>query len=150
MYQNILVAVDSSGTSQRALQEAIRLAKGSGARLCVLHVVEELAAPFMGDGVDVLVDVRELLAAWRRQGEAVLQAAAEAVREAGLDVEVALVESAGERIAKVIDKTAVERGAELIVLGTHGRRGIDHVILGSVADDLVHIASRPVLLVRGT
>ena len=145
MYQRILVPIDGSATSERALQEAIRLAGGK-AQLRLVYVLEEV---FPLDTVGYsFIDLAALQEAVRHTGERALAQAAEKVRRSGTTAETALLESKGERIASVIVDAARQWQAELIVIGTHGRSGLSRLLLGSVAEGVVRGASVPVLLVR--
>ena len=145
MYQRILVPIDGSATSERALQEAIKLAAGKG-QLRLVYVVEE-AYPLDAEGFAV-IDYAALQEAVRKTGERSLAQAAENARRSGITAETALLDLGGERVAGVIDNEALNWKADLIVIGTHGRSGLSRLLLGSVAEDVVHRASVPVLLVR--
>lgn len=147
MYQRILVAMDGSGTSDKALGEAIKLAQVHRATLRLVHVVDT-AVMDVDDGG--LVSLHEVLEALRHGGESLLGKAAARVREAGVEVETVMLETqAIGRVATQIVEAAQDWPADLIVLGTHGRRGIVHLLLGSVAEDVVRMAVTPVLLIRG-
>lgn len=146
MYQKILVPVDGSPTSSRGLQEAIQLAKLAVARIKLLHVVDEIS--FMTSfeaGMGLTAEMLQLL---KEGGEQVLQEAATQVRAAGLEVETELVESYAGRVSDLIIDKAREWGAQLIVLGTHGRRGAGRMLLGSDAEQILRQSPVPVLLVR--
>lgn len=146
MYQHILVAVDGSSTSERALQEAIKLAKELGSGLRILVVVE----PVVLTGEAEYVNYNEIHKAVVGYGQNVLKKSADAARNAGAEAEIRLIESKafGERVADVIAHEA-DAWADLIVIGTHGRRGFNHLLMGSVAEGVVRIATKPVLLIRG-
>lgn len=146
MYQHILVAVDGSSTSDRALQEAVKLARELKARLRILVVVE----PILLAGEQQYIDYNEIHKAVVGYGRDVLKKAGDAAQKAGIEAESALIESKGfgERVADVIAHEADARGADLIVIGTHGRRGFNHLLMGSVAEGVVRIATKPVLLIR--
>lgn len=145
IYQRILVPIDSSATSERALQEAIRLAD-SKAKLHLVYVLEEVF-PLDAEGY-AFIDYAALREAVRHTGERTLAQAAEKVRRSGTTAETALLEASGERIASVIKDEAQHWQADLIVIGTHGRSGLSRLLLGSVAEGVVREASVPVLLVR--
>jgi len=145
MYQRILVPIDGSATSERALQEAIKLAAGK-AQLRLVYVVEE-AYPLDAEGY-AYIDYSELQEAVRKTGERTLAQAAVKVRRSGITAETTLLDVPGERVASVIDNEALKWKADLIVIGTHGRSGLSRMLLGSVAEDVVRGASIPVLLVR--
>jgi len=145
MYQRILVPIDGSETAERALQEAIKLVAGK-AQLRLVYVIEE-AYPLDAEGY-AFIDYATLKEAVRLTGERALTQAAEKVRKAGMTPQTALLEASGERIASVIDGEALKWGADLIVIGTHGRSGLSRLLLGSVAENVLRAASVPVLLVR--
>ncbi|MDD5383806.1 MAG: universal stress protein [Gallionella sp.] len=145
MYQRILVPIDGSVTSERALQEAIRLADGK-AQLRLIYVLEEIF-PLDTEGY-AFIDYATLQEAVRHTGERTLAQATEKVRQSGMTAEAALLEASGERIASVIKDDALHWQADLIVIGTHGRSGLSRLLLGSVAEGVVRGASVPILLVR--
>ncbi len=145
MYQRILVPIDGSATSERALQEAIKLAAGKDC-LRLVYVIEEIY-PLDAEGY-AYIDYAALQDAVRHTGERALVQAAEKVRSSGATAETALLEAHGERVASVIDSEASHWPADLIVIGTHGRSGLSRLLLGSVAEGVVRGASVPVLLVR--
>jgi nucleotide-binding universal stress UspA family protein len=148
MYKHILAAVDGSDTSNLALQEAIRLAKDQKAALRLVHVVDEAAAYMQLELADQLANYQEAI---RKRGQKVLSTCAAVVREAGLaaDTKVKLIDTLDHRVYDAIEEEATEWPADLIVIGTHGRRGFRHLILGSVAEGMLRVATRPVLIVRG-
>jgi len=145
MYQRILVPVDGSSTSERALQEAIKIAAGN-ALLRLIYVLEEIYS--LDAEAYAFVDYPALQDAMRKTGERILVQRANKVRHAGLKVETAVLDVTGERVASVIDGEAQQWGAELIVIGTHGRSGLSRLLLGSVAEGVARGTSVPVLLVR--
>ena len=146
MYERILVPVDGSDTSTRALLEAIKLASGK-ARLRLVYVVDEIY-PLDAEGY-AYIDTEALREAVRHTGERVLTQAAQSLQKSGVTVETALLEAGGQRIASVIDGDAKAWPAQLIVLGTHGRSGLSRLLLGSVAEGVVRGTTIPVLLIRG-
>ena len=145
MYQHVLVPVDGSQTSDLALREALKLIGAGKAELRIVHVVEAVM-PLL----DVeLLNVEELRQAVHDAGLKILARAEAAAREAGVSAKTTLIEArAGARIANVIADEAREWPADLIVIGTHGRRGVDHLLLGSVAEGVIRAAPAPVLLIR--
>ncbi len=143
MYQRILVPVDGSPTSNRGLDEAIGLAKLSGGRLRLVHVVDGMIftssfEPASGQILSMLTDA----------GAKVLADARARVEATGVPVDTDLPETFGGRVCDVVNAQAQRWHADLIVLGTHGRRGIGRLLLGSDAEQVVRTASIPVLLVR--
>lgn len=148
MYEHILVAIDGSATSDAALAEAQKLAKLHGSRLEIVHVVDVLSV-YSGDSP--FVDVADLEESLTKSGRTLLDRAATAAMQTGLTTEAKLlkIEKFDQRIANVVVAEAARWPADLIVVGTHGRRGLSHVFLGSVAEGIVRSAPVPVLLVRG-
>jgi nucleotide-binding universal stress UspA family protein len=144
MYKRILVPIDGSSTSDRALLEAIKLIDAQPVQLRLVHVVDDLQ--FLD--TEGYVDYAELRELTRKIGERSLAKAKEVARQADITVETSLLDANGERIAQVIDAEAESWSADLIVIGTHGRSGFNHLLFGSVAEGVVRGASVPVLLVR--
>src|SRR5690349_6117546 len=144
MYKNILVPVDGSGPSTRGLAEAVNLAKSEGATLHLVHVVNELV--FMDGDIPELYDV--VVRSLREGGQAVLESAATYVRRNELEPKTYLMERFGGRASDTIVDQAKEVGADLIVMGTHGRRGVSRLTMGSDAELVVRSACVPVLLVK--
>ncbi|MHB9021769.1 MAG: universal stress protein [Halothiobacillus sp.] len=146
MYQNMLVAVDGSHTSEIALKEAIKLCKELQGRLRILHAVE---IQFNWEGA--YTDPSALWDAMIRDGEDVLRKAGATAADAGVPAETKLIkiENIGRRIQDVVEEEAHTWPADLIVIGTHGRRGINRIFMGSVAEGVIRIATKPVLLIRG-
>lgn len=143
MSQRMLVAVDSSALSDLAVGEALKLAQQQHARLRLLHVVQvEIGRT---DGMWYETIQQEL----RQQGQQIVDAAATRLRQAGIEVETILRESDGQRVGDVVVAEAQSWPADLIVVGTHGRRGLERLWLGSVAERITRAAPVPVLLVRG-
>jgi nucleotide-binding universal stress UspA family protein len=145
MYKRILVAIDGSDTSKRALREALQLAKDGKAALRVLHVLDLVT--FTTDTPSGFAAYEEAL---RVGGEQMLSDASDMAEKAGVACETKLLEMEedGRRMAEEIAEDAGAWRAELIVIGTHGRRGMNRLLLGSVAESLVRIAPAPVLLIR--
>lgn len=145
MYQRILVPVDGSVTSDRALQEAVKLANAES-QLRLIYVLDDIY-PLDAEGY-AYINTDALHEAMRHTGERLLTRAAKSAQRSGAVVETALLEASGHRIATVIDEDAKRWGADLLVLGTHGRSGLSRLLLGSVAEGVVRGAASPVLLVR--
>jgi nucleotide-binding universal stress UspA family protein len=148
MYQRILVPVDGSSTSAQGLAEAIAIAKLTQGRIRLLHVFME---PFEAVGIDGAMcsgaDIHRLV---HEGGEILLAKAAEQVRSQGAAVDTVLESSDGARVCDVVAKAAKAWSADLIVIGTHGRRGVGRMLLGSDAEQILRMSPAPVLLVRGT
>jgi nucleotide-binding universal stress UspA family protein len=146
MYQNILVPVDGSATAERALREAIQLARVLSSRIRVIHVVN--GAPWIAHGAPGVTE--EFVTQLRSTGESIIHEAKVAVRSAGVEVDDRLIEAIGEQAGDIVVAEANEWPAELIVCGTHGRRGLKRLLMGSDAEHIVRHSPAPVLLVRGS
>ena len=143
MYSRILVPIDGSTTSDCGLTEAIKLAKDQKARLRVLHVVDEPF--FMYDMAGYRGDIKDAM----KEGGAHLVARAKAAAVAqGLEVETDVIDAGSLPVADRILDDAKDWDADLIVMGTHGRRGFATRLLGSDAQAVLHGFAAPVLLVK--
>lgn len=147
MYNRIFVAFDGSSCSGRALEESLKLAKDQHAVLRAVHVLDE--SPFYSYPAP-RIDVAPLLQAWREAGQDVLQQAVEMAQKEGLSIETELLETHGQGIADIVLEAANNWFAELLVVGTHGRHGVEHVLVGSVAENVVRKTNLPVLVIRGS
>lgn len=141
--RTILVATDFSAASRPAFAAALDLARRDGARLVVLHVMMP-PSPFVGD--ELPGSWLELEARARRDAERRLAAAVSQAERAGIATTGTLVKGAP---AEVIVRVARREGADLIVIGTHGRSGLGRLFMGSVAARVLGTAKCPVLTVRG-
>ena len=145
MYDKILVPVDGSGAANRGLREAISLVKAHGGVIRLVHVVNELVLDYSyGSGLYANTVVDSL----RAIGKQILDEAESQARQAGLTPERVMVETIGGPAATALVAEAQKWGAELIIMGTHGRRGLRRLALGSDAELVLRSASAPVLLVR--
>jgi nucleotide-binding universal stress UspA family protein len=145
MFSKILVPVDGSETSNRGLAEGIKLATTLGSRLYLVHIVNEFIPDFSYGAAQY---VTALIDSTREQGMAVLAEAVAEAQKYGVPAHSELLETIGDRAADLIVRHAKRIGAELIVMGTHGRRGFRRLALGSDAEQVVRLAGIPVLLVR--
>ena len=145
-YRRILVPIDGSRASNRGLREAIRLAKAQKAKLQLVHVVDEHTA--LVSGAEVGPYMVDLMLELRQRGSQVLRKAEALVRRSGLKCTAVLLEAQTGPAADVIVRHARKSGADLIVIGTHGRRGLRRLIMGSDAEQIVRTAPVPVMLVR--
>jgi nucleotide-binding universal stress UspA family protein len=146
MYGNILVPVDGSETSACGLNEAIKIATKLGSRIRLVHIVNELVFA----GGDAGMYASDLIASLRNGGKLLLVQAAAQVRRQSVETDSVMIESMGAFAADLIVEQARLWPADLIVMGTHGRRGLVRVAMGSDAECVVRVASVPVLLVRNT
>jgi len=146
MYDRILVPIDGSPTSDRALAEAAGLARLCSATLRLIHVMDPLTHITGYERPDIYV--REIEPAIRKAAQELLAKARDSVADARVRVETALIDSHGERVSDLIIDQAKAWPADLVVIGTHGRRGVDRVLMGSDAEQVARRSPVPVLLVR--
>lgn len=140
-FKTIVVPTDFSPASERAIMHARELAERFGASVLLLHVVEDpYAAAAWSEAFLAMPDIREPL---RQEALKRLEEAASAF--AGLPT---TMEAVVGTPAATIVKAAADRSADLIVMGTHGRSGVAHLLLGSVAERVIRLAPCPVLTVR--
>jgi nucleotide-binding universal stress UspA family protein len=146
-YKRILVPVDGSATATAGLREALRIAKSMGARVRLVYVIDEFpvvqSEAYGFTGVD-------LVRALADEGKAVLARAGKLAAGKRVKAESGLVRSAMGRVGEVIVREAKKWRADLIVMGTHGRRGLSHVVLGSDAETVIRASRAPVMLIRST
>jgi nucleotide-binding universal stress UspA family protein len=143
MFYRIIVPTDFSSCAEEAWRIAQGLAGMSGAELVLTHVLTE--APLFREGPFIMPKVREVFEAARSFGEAALEEWVGKARAEGLSARAALRTGV---VYQEIVALAVDERADLVVIGTHGRGGIDRALLGSVADRVVRLARCPVLTVR--
>jgi nucleotide-binding universal stress UspA family protein len=146
MYQRILVPIDGSPTSDKALSTAMQMAKAFSARLRLVHVVEETAYlsgydPFGGYSGDLIRVMRE-------SGEKILGQGMAAAKAAGVEAETLLFDKLGQRLGEAVANDAKLWGADLMVVGTHGRRGLGRLLMGSGAEQIIRQSPVPVLVIR--
>jgi nucleotide-binding universal stress UspA family protein len=147
MYRKILVPVDGSETSTRGLNEAIKIAKVQGSQLHLVHIVNEFILDIT---YSAGVFPQNLIESLVKTGRSVLDAGEAAARKQGVTVDSVLLESIGGVAADLILAQAKIWQPDLIVMGTHGRRGLARLALGSDAENVVRAATVPVMLVRGS
>jgi nucleotide-binding universal stress UspA family protein len=144
MYKRILVPVDGSATANHALTTALQLARDSGGRVRLLHALDELA--YLA-GYEYSPDVFKIA---RENANKVLDDAAAIAQSAGIPCERVLIDAPGVRLGESAAAEARQWDADLIVVGTHGRRGLGRVLLGSGAEQVIRLAPVPVLVIRGS
>ena len=145
-YRRILVPMDSTGTAQRGFQEALALAARLDATLVLLHAIEPVVVmPDMGTVAtwQALRDSQQAL------GRTLLDDAQKLATAQGVQVETVLAETGTQRVAETIVDEVAARHCDLIVMGTHGRRGMRRMLLGSDAEMVLRLSPVPVLLARG-
>jgi nucleotide-binding universal stress UspA family protein len=149
MFERIMVALDGSAASNAALKAAVQLARDQHAKLQGLYVVDDMAVALnfasrygAGGFTDALHESLHQL------GGDVLDQARKAAEASGVTIECLLAEARGESVARAILEEANRSKADLLVLGTHGRRGLARMVMGSDAEAVVRQATVPVMLVR--
>jgi len=143
MYERILVPVDGSAPSTAGISEAVKIARLSKGSIRLVHVVNEIQAI---QGGCYSAELRDSLFA---QAENLVADAKVTVEKQGLNADTAVIDALGGPTGEVIVAYATEWKADLIVIGTHGRRGLARLVLGSDAEYVVRTASIPVVLVHG-
>jgi len=143
LFYRIVVPTDFSDCAEEAWRLAQRLAAASDAELVLVHVLVE--APLFNEGSFTMDRVHNVFEAARKWGQESLDAWMNQAQAKGLKARVAL--RTGVPYREIVDLVTDER-ADLVVIGTHGRGGIDRALLGSVADRVVRLAPCPVLTVR--
>jgi len=145
MYAKVLVPIDGSTTARRGLDEAISLARRLGSSLHLLNVVD---ARYLMAEVALYAPPNQLLDDWQAVGAKLLADAAAQAQAQGVTTDSAVLCDPGQRVCDLILGEARKCGAELIVMGTHGRRGLSRLTLGSDAELVLRESPVPVLLVR--
>ena len=146
MYQRILVPVDGSPPSEAGLEVAIDMAKLTGGQIRLLHVVDPMPFAYSAEGYGAMAT--DVLALLRESGEKVLREARQRVVAEGVAADTVLLDGYGGRLSDRVGEQVQDWKAELIVIGTHGRRGVPRMLLGSDAEQVLRTAPVPVLLVR--
>lgn len=144
MYKHILVAVDGSEAARKAVVQAAGLARAFGSEVTALYVIDPY--PFTGLGSDFAYGQAEYLAAANAEAREATGAARATLAAAGLTVHTQVVEA--HAAWRGILDTAQAVGADLVLMGSHGRRGLEKIVLGSVTQAVLSHAHLPVLVVR--
>jgi nucleotide-binding universal stress UspA family protein len=149
MFKRILVAVDGSPTATRGLKLAVELAHDQGASLTILHVVDETAAlaPVASSYVPPSI-VDSMIESLHKAGRKLLDHARAVAAKRDVAARGVLTDSGGNTVAGAILGELRKQKADLLVLGTHGRRGVQRLLMGSDAEVVLREASVPVLMVR--
>lgn len=147
MYDSILVATDGSELSRKAVDGAIELAGDLAAELFILHVVPRYPTAFFEGGASVEPDqVARVERQWAERGRAVVNEEAERAEKAGVTARAAVMQS--DNVADSILAAARKHGCGLIVMASHGRRGLQRVLLGSETQHVLTRGDLPVLVLR--
>ena len=145
MYKRILCPVDGSHTSDIGLQEAIKLAKDQGAQLRLVHVIDTYM-PVLDMSADF--NLPYMIEMLRENGARVIDKAGAVAGKSGIKADTKTIESAGSRASAHIVAEAEQWQADLIVMGTHGLRGVSRLVMGSDAENVLRTCRVPLLLVK--
>jgi len=144
MFKHILIPVDGSPTAQKAVETAAGLAKAFGSSVTAIYVIDPY--PFTGLGSDFAYGQAEYLSAAAIEAKEATEAAQKALQQVGVSVNISVVEA--HAAWRGILETAAKVGADLIVMGSHGRHGLEKMVLGSVAQRVLSHSTLPVFVVR--
>ena len=145
MYKHILCPIDGSETANAGMHEAIQFAKEHNAQLHFLHVIDTYIpiVDMSGDfNITYMIDIL------RENGAKIIKKAAAAAEKAGVNADTKTIESVGGRTASYIVQEAENWPADLIIMGTHGLRGISRLVMGSDAENVLRTSNVPILLVK--
>ena len=145
MYKSILVPLDGSEASDDGLQQAIELARGNQTTLHLLHVIDSFPMMFELSSQTSFETMKQSLRSW---SEGMLETARRKAAEQGVNAQVIVRELITGRVSDTIVDVARDAACDLIVMGTHGRRGVRRLTMGSDAEQVVRSSPVPVLLVR--
>ena len=141
-----MCAIDGSATSTRGMKEAIKLAKDQKAKLRFVHVIDVYIPLIVGPFNITSENIQDIL---QNNGEEIIKKAKTAAKKSNVVVDAVYVEKAGGRgPSKLIVEQAKVWSADLLVMGTHGLRGISRLAFGSTAEEVVRTCSAPILLVK--
>lgn len=146
MYKRILVPIDGSATSLQGLREALKIARGEDIRVRILNVVDERM--IAASNPVPLGGRADFIASMKASGQRALDEASELALRSRVEGECVQRESEERSVSDVILAEVHDWHADLLVMGTHGRRGLNRLLLGSDAERVLHDATVPVLLVK--
>jgi nucleotide-binding universal stress UspA family protein len=147
MYQRILVTTDGSTLSKKAVRSAIDLAAATGASLVALNVVPRYPMSYFEGGVSISTeDVSRIEKKWSEDGQAIVDAVETNALGAGVKVKAVIARS--DLVAEAIMATAKKHKCDLIVMASHGRKGIKRLLLGSETQHVLTHSNVPVLVLR--
>lgn len=144
MFKHILVPVDGSATSMLAVNKAAGLAKAFGSQVTAVYVIDPY--PFTGVGADFAYGQAQYLSAATADAHTALDAVKSAMEQAGIPVDTVMGE--GHSVHDGVMEAVKTTGADLIVMGSHGRKGLEKLVLGSVTQRVLSDSTIPVLVVR--
>ena len=143
LFKKILVPIDGSQTASKALDYALKLAQADQAEVRLVYCIDELS---LLSNHEYSGEIAQLA---RENGHKVLESGMALASTAKVKADTRLIDRVGQRLGESVADAAGEWGADLVVLGTHGRRGIGRGLLGSGAEQVMRMSPVPVLMVRG-
>lgn len=147
MYKRILVATDGSDLSNTAVGSAIELAAAIGAELVALYVVPRYPVSYFEGGITISVeDIARTEKQWSDKGQAVVDAVQEQAKAQGVTSKAVVAQS--DLVAESIMSAATKHGCDLVVMASHGRKGIKRILLGSETQHVLTHSTVPVLVLR--
>lgn len=147
MYQRILIATDGSDISRTAVISAIELASAIGAELVALYVVPRYPVSYFEGGIAISVeDIARTEKQWSDKGQAVADAVQLEAKAQGVTANALVVQS--DLVAESIILAAKKHGCDLVVMASHGRKGIKRILLGSETQHVLTHSTVPVLVLR--
>jgi nucleotide-binding universal stress UspA family protein len=147
MYKKILVATDGSTLSKKAVSSAIALAQLTGAELVALKVIPRYPQSYFEGGVALAAsEVDRIEKQWAEHGQAVVDAVAKSASAKGVQVKAITAKS--DLVSEAIIATAKKQKCDLIIMASHGRRGIKRLLLGSETQQVLTHSHVPVLVLR--
>jgi nucleotide-binding universal stress UspA family protein len=147
MYRRILVATDGSTLSKKAVRSSIELAAAIGAELVALYVVPRYPVAYFEGGITLTeADIARTEKQWADRGQTVVDSVQDAAQAAGVKVKAVLTRS--DLVAESIMAAAKKHKCDLVVMASHGRKGIKRILLGSETQHVLTHSSVPVLVLR--
>ena len=144
MFKHILAPVDGSATSLAAVDKAAELAKAFGAVVTAVYVIDPY--PFTGVGSEFAYGQDQYLNAARAEARAAMEGAAKRLQDVGVQAETRVIES--HAVWRGVIEAIEACGADLVVMGSHGRRGLERLVLGSVTQSVLSHTKVSALVVR--
>lgn len=148
MYKRIMVAIDDSFATSKVLDSAIESARQHGAKLAICHALDETIFAQREAAIMLSKSVGQVTLNLKESAQEFVDKAADIARAAGVEVETLIIESEHGHVADMLANAAADWRADLLIVGTHSRRGIERFFVGSVAEQLVRKAKTSLLLIR--
>jgi nucleotide-binding universal stress UspA family protein len=147
MYKRILVTTDGSPLSKKAVRSAVELASVTGAELVALHVVPHYPTAYFEGGATLShEDIARIESHWADEGMAMVDAVKDQAAQAGVKAKAAIARS--DLVAEAIMAAVRKHKCDLVVMASHGRKGLKRLLLGSETQHVLTHSSVPVLVLR--